>query len=90
MQQQTGAIAWSKAECQGHGQGREGGRILIAPTKEEHLVSDTSCSQTEQEEVGLEGGPTSGDRKARGWGSFSRTLDNEAYSGGRNISEVKH
>ena len=51
---------------------------MIASTKEEHLVSDTSCSQTEQEEVELEEGPTSGDRKARGWGSFSRILDNEA------------
>lgn len=63
---------------------------MTAPTKEEHLVSDTSCSQTEQEEVGLEGGPTSGDRKARAWGSFYRTFDNEGYLEGRNISEVKH
>ena len=62
---------WSKAECQGHGQGREGGWILTAPTIEEHLVSDTSCSQTEQEEVGLEGGPPVGIEKPGPGGLFT-------------------
>lgn len=69
---------------------REGKRQDPDSTYKENIILRLpSCSQTEQEEVGFEvWGPTSGDRKARGWGSFSRILDNEAYSGGRNIPEV--
>lgn len=65
---------------------------MTVSRKEEDLVSDTSCSQTEQEEVGFKRGPISGVRKATDWVYFCRIFIMKVILRveSRKVSELKH